>query len=238
VTDDRSDLIDRTTLREVDPETGAVRATLSYGGRTVDFSPERVEAALASLGRERRNPPDHATRDGRVEGYIGPGDADDLWPPTTYHGSVHTGRRTVYLPFGESRDLAELGAALIDRDKMLQAIDTWEIRVAYLRGEDLGKAAGEPRLWRRKKADPLSTTSLGMCSPPRVVGIFLFLNSLVVSFAELSLWQVQATLHVALGDIRLKDGRASIEALSSFWQSHTMRRYGARWRPDLASSPR
>lgn len=222
-------------LGEVNPETGEkVTATLSHNGRTVDFSPGALEAALDSLGRERRNPPDPETRDARVEGYIGHGDPDDLWPPVTYYGGVQTGKRTVVMPFGEDRHLAELGAALCDRDRMLQAIDTWEIRVAYLWGEDLGKVAGEPRLWRLKKADPLSTTLLGMCSPPRVVDVFLFLNSRVVSYAELTRWQVQAALHEALGCVKVKDGRATVEALSGFWQSHIIRRYGARWRPDLA----
>jgi hypothetical protein len=203
---------DRAALRGIDPETGEVRRS-------------REKAPL--FGRE--------TRDARLEGYLGPGDVDDLWPPVTYYGSVQTGKRTVAMPFGESRDLAELGAALIDRDKMLQAIDTWEIRVAYLRGEELGKVAGEPRHWRLKRSDPLSTTLLGMCSPPRVVDVFLFLNARICSYAELTRWQVQAALHEALGCLKVRHGALSVEPLSGFWQAHIMRRYGPRWRPDLAA---
>jgi hypothetical protein len=237
---DRDDLLDRTadTLRDsfdraiATPGGRAAYDHLTRHGGTLTLNGREIAPETGEVRRERRNPPDPATRDARLEGYIGPGDPDDLWPPVKYYGGVQTGKRTVVMPFGESRDLADLGAALIDRDRMLRAIDTWEIRVAYLWGDDLGKVAGEPRLWRLKKADPLNTTLLGMCSPPRVVDVFCFVNARICSYAELTRWQMQAALHESLGCVRVRHGAVSVESLSGFWQAHVMRRYGI-WRPDI-----
>jgi hypothetical protein len=233
MTDDRSDLIERPALRDVDPESGEVRATLTYQGRTVDFSPAAVDAALVRLGRERRNPPDPATRDARLEGYIGPGDPDDVWDVPFLYGSVDLGKRTIYLPFSESTRLANLAAALIERDPRLASLAAWEVHLTYRWGEDLGKEGSGLKLWRLKRPNPDAVWALGQCRPPRATDLLLDLNARVARHAEFTGWQVQAALHEALGCIKLRPGgQFSIEPLSDYWRDFILRRYGV-WRPSL-----
>lgn len=225
---DREDLIGRTadTVGGVLTERG-VRATLSFNGRTVDFDPEIGEA------RRPRDTPEPDARRARIEGFVGPGDPDARWDVPLGFGSVPLGKRTVYLPFGESTKLADFGAALIERDSRLASLTAWETRLVYRWGEDLGKEGGGLRLWRLKKPSPDLTWALGQCRPPRACDLTLDLNSRVARHAEFTGWQVQAALHEALGCVKLRPGGLlSVEPLSDYWRDFILRRYGV-WRPSL-----
>jgi hypothetical protein len=176
---DRDDLIDRTTdaiegafaRAAATPEGCVAYGNLRASGATLTINGREVNPETGETRRERRNAPDPETRGARLEGHIGPGDPDDVWPPVTYYGGIDLGKRTIAMPFGEDRDLAELGAALCELDRLLSPIVTWELRVAYLWGEDLGKVGGEPRLWRLKEADAMTIWALGRTE--RVVDLFV-----------------------------------------------------------------
>jgi len=219
------------------PEGRAAYDSLRQLGGTVAVNGRAINPETGEVGGETRregNGPDPATRPGRLAGYVGHGDPDTRHYSPYGYGSFEIGKRQIYLPFGESPTLAGLGEALIAKDERLAAITTWEVGIAYRWGEDLGKDGGEPRLWRLKKASPDLVWALGQGEEPRVVDLLLDVNGRIARYAEFTNWQVQATLHEALLHVKVRDGRAAIEPLSSFVREYIMRRYGARWRPDLA----
>lgn len=243
MTDDRDALIDHTadTLESAfdraiaTPEGRAAYDELTRLGGTVSVnggSARRIDPATGEVRRDG-NAPDPATRAARLEGYLGDGDPDARWEVPYGFGSVPLGKRTVYLAFGESGALADLAAALVERDSRLSPIAAWETHLVYRWGEDLGKEGSGLRLWRLKKPNPDAVWALGQCRPPRATDLLLDLNARVARHAEFTGWQVQAALHEALGCIKLRPGGVfSVEPLSDYWQEFILRRYGV-WRPSL-----
>lgn len=258
MSDDRDALIDRTgdTLETAfarglaSPEGRAAYADLTRHGGTLtvngrEINPETGEVGGGERRRDRtgwdderqdkeRKGPDPATRDARLAGFVGPGDPDTrIYAPMVGKG-IDLGKRKVYLSFVEDPYLTSIGEALLVRDTKIASFDAWSLNLAFRWGENLGKLGGEPRLWRLKKPSDDVVWALGQSDEPRVIDLFVDVNSRVARYAEFIGWQVQAALHEALGCAKVRDGRVAIEPLSPFWQEHIMRRYGPRWRPDLA----
>lgn len=81
-----------------------------------------------------------------------------------------------------------------------------------------------------------TTWALGPSRERRVIDPLLFVNSRIVRYAELTIWQIQATLHTALGRARVRQGRLGIEPSSSAWRRYLLRRYDL-WDPDTRALP-
>lgn len=127
------------------------------------------------------------------------------------------------LPFVEAARLQLVGDALIAR--CYPALK--QLRMAYLWSPDLGKVSGEPRLWRLRKADDWTRWALERGSQPRLVDLFVLLNSTVATYAQLTNWQVQAALHEALACVVVRDRMPQIQPRSLTVQTYIIRRYGA-----------
>lgn len=205
--------------------------TLTINGRTINPETGETDAdADAETATDR-------WRERREEGIVWDADPDArVYPPG--YDLINIGEqgtityRTIPLPYVESSLLATVGAALIERDAKLGSLHRWGFRIAYLFAEDFGKEQGAPRLWKLKKASPDTTWALGQSRERRVVDLFLFVNSRIARYAEFTNWQLQATLHTALGHARVRQGGLSVEPPSPVWQRYLLRRYGL-WEPDM-----
>lgn len=241
---DREDLIDRAagTIEGAfdralaTPEGRAAYDRLRHTGGTLTVNGREISPEAGEIAGDADAEPDR-WRERREEGLVWEADPDArVYPPG--YDLINIGEqgtityRAIPLPYVESSLLATVGAALVERDAKLAALDRWGFRLAYLFAEDLGKEQGEPRLWKLKKATPDTTWALGQSRERRVVDLFVLVNSRIVRYAEFTNWQLQATLHTALGHARVRQGRLGVEPPSSVWRRYLLRRHGL-WEPDM-----
>jgi hypothetical protein len=242
---DRDDLLGRTadTLHDAfdraiaAPEGRAAYDNLTRHGSTLTINGREVSPETGEVSDDAGDEPDR-WRERRVEGLVWDADPDARVYTPSYdlitlgeQGTIS--HRSVSLPYVESALLARVGEALIARDKTnLGALGRWGIRIAYLFAEDLGNESGGPRLWQLKKPSKDAVWALGQGRERRVVDLHCLVNARIVRYAEMTNWQIQATLHTALGHARVSRGRLAIEPRSPAWEHRLYRRYG-NWLPDL-----